>query len=64
MPGAGVKSGNIPLLQTTGAYEFHTSARMAVPSLVEYSNPQVTDSGNMFVADEEELKRIVAILRG
>jgi copper homeostasis protein len=63
MPGAGVKSGNIELLKTTGAYEFHTSARKAMPNPVTYSNPQVTDAGNMYVADAEELEKIMAILK-
>lgn len=63
MPGAGVKSGNIELLKTTGAYEFHTSARKAMPNPVTYSNPKVTDTGNMYVADEAELQKIVAILK-
>lgn len=63
MPGAGVKSSNInELAVVTGAYEFHTSARKAVANTVSYSNPKVTDAGNMYIADEEELLKIVAIL--
>lgn len=63
MPGAGVKSGNVAALRTsTGAREFHTSARKAMPNLVEFSNPAISDSGNFFVADEAELKAIVDIL--
>ena len=63
MPGAGVKSGNIAeLRKQTGAMEFHTSARKAMPNLVEHANPAILDSGNFFVADEEELSRIVALL--
>ncbi len=63
MPGAGVKAGNIELLKTTGAFEFHTSARKAIPNIVTFSNPQVTDTGNMYVADAEELEKIVALLK-
>jgi copper homeostasis protein len=63
MPGAGVKSNNIKeIVAVTGAYEFHTSARKAVANTVSYSNPKVTDAGNMYIADEEELHKIVAIL--
>ncbi len=63
MPGAGVKSENIEALyKSTGAEEFHTSARKAMPNTVTFANKYVTDAGNMFVADEEELKRIIAML--
>ncbi|MCA0383066.1 MAG: copper homeostasis protein CutC [Bacteroidetes bacterium] len=63
MPGAGVKSGNVKeLLQYTGAYECHTSARIAWPNNVAYQNPQITDAGSMYVADEEELRKIIAAI--
>jgi copper homeostasis protein len=63
MPGAGVRSANIALLATeTGATEFHTSARKAVLNSMSYHNPLVSDAGNMFIADEEEVKKIVSIL--
>jgi copper homeostasis protein len=65
MPGAGVKSANLAqLIEATGAWEYHTSARKAVDNPVSFSNPAVSDAGNMFVADEEELNRIMFILRG
>jgi copper homeostasis protein len=63
MPGAGVRSTNIEKLITTGAEEFHTSARKIVPDEVEFKNPSVLDIGNVVIADEEELKRIVRELR-
>jgi copper homeostasis protein len=63
MPGAGVKSGNIAALRAqTGAMEFHTSARKAMPNLVEHTNPAILDNGNFFVADEDELTKIVQLL--
>ena len=63
MPGAGVRSENlVNLIKETGAAEFHTSARKAVANPMQYSNPAVTDAGNMYVADEEELRKIVRIL--
>ncbi len=63
MPGAGIRSGNLPsLIRETGAYEFHTSARKAVPNNMQFSNPAVTDAGYMFVADEDELRKIVQLL--
>jgi copper homeostasis protein len=64
MPGAGVRSQNIlQLINETGAYEFHTSARKAVPNPMSFHNPNVTDMGNMFVADEEELIRIMRLIQ-
>lgn len=63
MPGAGVKAENIAALyHATGATEFHTSARKAMPNTVSFANKYVTDAGNMYVADEKELKRILSIL--
>lgn len=63
MPGAGVRASNIAELRAaTGAYEFHTSARMAVSNPVTFTNPEVTDMGNHFVANQEELEKIIAIL--
>lgn len=63
MPGAGVRSSNIvQLAKETGANEFHTSARKAVSNTMSFANPNVTDAGNMYVADEEELKKILQSL--
>lgn len=60
MPGAGVNASNVKaLLEYTGAYECHTSARMAWPNTVHYQNPQITDAGSMFVANEAELQQIM-----
>ncbi len=62
MPGAGVRSNNITqLIKDTGAYEYHTSARMKATSRVEFQNPRVTDTGNMYVSDRDELRRIIQI---
>jgi copper homeostasis protein len=63
MPGAGVRSSNIEKLITeTGATEFHTSARMPVPDKMKNPNPAVSDTGNLYLANEEELKKILDIL--
>ncbi len=62
MPGAGVRSNNIiKLIKDTGAQEYHTSARIAASSNMEFSNPIVTDAGNMYVADRQELARIISL---
>lgn len=64
MPGAGVRSSNIEqLIKETGAVEFHTSARMAAPDAVTYHNPAYKDLGNLYLANEEEIGRIMAILQ-
>jgi copper homeostasis protein len=63
MPGAGIRSSNIEkLIKETGATEFHTSARITVPDPIAYYNPDVRDAGNIVLANEEELKKIVAVL--
>lgn len=64
MPGAGVRSSNIlQLVNETGAYEFHTSARKAVINPMTFENPNVTDAGNMYVADKDELQQIISLLK-
>lgn len=62
MPGAGVRAHNIQLLMETGATEFHTSARLAMPNPMQFANPLVSDAGNFFVADKTELEKIMEIL--
>jgi len=60
MPGAGVKSSNIKkLMQESGASEFHGSARIIAPNPVKYINPEVSDYGNVYIADEAEVRAIV-----
>jgi len=62
MPGAGVRSSNIEMLiRETGATEFHTSARKIIESNTTYHNPQVLDIGNIYLADEDELRKILSI---
>jgi copper homeostasis protein len=64
MPGAGVRSSNIEMLiNGTGATEFHTSARIAAPDPVTYRNPAIADAGQWFVANEEELNKIMNVLK-
>lgn len=63
MPGAGVRSSNIASLLATGAQEFHTSARIAVANTVTHQNPEILDMGAPVVADENELRSIITLLR-
>ncbi len=63
MPGAGVRSSNIEkLIGGTGATEFHTSARIAAPDPVTFRNPAIADAGNWYLANEDELNKIITIL--
>jgi copper homeostasis protein len=63
MPGAGVRASNIAQLKKeTGAFEFHASARRAVTNPMTFANPAVTDAGNMYVADETELREMVQLI--
>jgi copper homeostasis protein len=65
MPGAGVRAGNIKALcDATKATEFHTSAKKTMPSSVTYQNPSVRDNGDVFVADEAEIRNILNALNG
>lgn len=62
MPGAGVRSTNIEkLVRGTGAKEFHTSAKTIAPPTVTYQNPAMTDTGEMILASEEEIRRIISV---
>ena len=63
MPGAGVKSSNIAKLRdASGAKEFHSSARKIAPNPVTYINKEVNDYGNVYIADETEVKAMIDAL--
>lgn len=63
MPGAGVRSENIAaLINETGAWEYHTSARKLVENPMTYANALVSDAGNFYMADQQELERIIQLL--
>lgn len=63
MPGAGVNSSNILNLKNeSGAMEFHSSARKIAPNPVTYINKEVSDYGNVYIADETEVKAMIDAL--
>jgi copper homeostasis protein len=63
MPGAGVNGHNIvQLKKECGATEYHASARRTVPNPLTFINAQVSDYGNVYLADEAEVKRMVELL--
>lgn len=65
MPGSGVRADNIlHLAEKTDASEFHTSARTAVRSVMEYVNDAMKEDLLTVRVDKGEVERIVAILAG
>lgn len=63
MPGAGVKSTNLErLIRETNATEFHASARIIAHNPVEYINRNVSDYGDVYVADAQEVAALVYLL--
>lgn len=63
MPGAGVRSSNLKkLIDETGAKEYHSSARVAIPNPLIFQTPHILDYGSVYVADETELKAMIALL--
>jgi copper homeostasis protein len=63
MPGAGVNSSNLDrLITASDAKEFHSSARRVAPNPLEYINDKVSDYGNVYIADENEIGNMLAIL--
>lgn len=60
MPGAGIKSSNIAQLkEECGAREYHASARKIAINPVTFINTEISDYGNVFIADENEVKAMV-----
>jgi len=65
MPGAGVKSSNIrQLALQSNAREFHSSARVVAGNPLTFINPEVSDYGKVYVADEQEVRAMVTALDG
>ncbi|HUQ66888.1 MAG TPA: copper homeostasis protein CutC [Flavitalea sp.] len=64
MPGAGIKSTNInQLVRESNATEYHGSARKIAPDPVTHINKEVSDYGNVYITDEEEVRNIIAQLK-
>ena len=65
MPGSGVRASNvIALAETTGASEFHTSARLKQASAMDYVNAGMKEEQSFTEASEEEIKKIKEALVG
>ena len=64
MPGAGIKSTNIKkLVEESNAKEYHGSARKIAPNPVTFLNKEVSDYGNVYITDEQEVRDIIAQLK-
>jgi copper homeostasis protein len=60
MPGAGINSKNIrKLVEETGAKEYHGSARKVAPNPITFLNKEVSDYGNVYITDEDEVRKII-----
>lgn len=63
MPGSGVRSGNIfELIKSTGATEFHTSARINSNSKMNFTNEALKEVVLSVTVDEKEVNKIIEIL--
>jgi copper homeostasis protein len=63
MPGSGIRSGNITeLAQKTKAEEFHSSARTFLQSTMHYVNADMKEDDSVVIADENDIKKMVALL--
>src|SRR5690349_19454610 len=57
MPGAGIKSTNIKkLVKESNAKEYHGSARKIAPNPVTFLTKEVSDYGNVYITDEQEVR--------
>jgi copper homeostasis protein len=64
MPGAGIKSTNIKkLVIESNAKEYHGSARKVASNPVTFLNKEVSDYGNVYITDEQEVRDIIAQLK-
>lgn len=64
MPGAGIQASNLAgLVRTTGATEFHASAKAVHASGMRWTNPLLTDmAGGEIRTDEQEVRALAAAL--
>lgn len=64
MPGAGIKSTNISkLIRESNAKEYHGSARKVAANPVTFINKEVSDYGNVYITDEQEVREIIVQLK-
>ncbi len=60
MPGSGIRSTNIrEIAEKTGAREFHSSARVSIPSAMSFTNTAMNESLDATCLHEEEVKAML-----
>ncbi|MCA6512049.1 MAG: copper homeostasis protein CutC [Chitinophagaceae bacterium] len=65
MPGSGVRSSNLhELLQHTNAPEYHSSARITVPSDMQYVSPDFKEDAGRMLVNAEEIRQMKSALLG
>ena len=63
MPGGGVRAENIvDLAAETGAREFHTAARVTIPSMMQYINPSMREQLTSVAVHTDEIRQMRALL--
>lgn len=64
MPGAGVDHPTLQNLHGCPApVEFHSSARKTIANSMTFANPEISDFGNVYMADEDELRAMVDAIK-
>lgn len=63
LPGSGVRSATIPLLMEAGAEEFHSSARISVPSDMQFTVDTMQERLDNTGVDPKEIRRMKALLQ-
>lgn len=64
MPGSGVRANNVKVIaSSTGAVEFHTTARTFMETAMDFVNKNMNESLNQVVCDGDEVKQIVEALK-
>jgi copper homeostasis protein len=63
MPGSGLRSSNLEeIAKKTGAREFHSSARLTMPTAMEYINEGMNENLVQTALDEDEVRHMRSIL--
>lgn len=63
MPGGGVRAENIVALQEkTGAGEFHTAARIRLPSMMQFINPAMKEQLTSTAVHSDEIRQMRTLL--
>jgi len=65
MPGSGIRSDNLQdLIQSTGAIEYHSSARIQVPGHMSFQQSSLPENMMLTSVDAEEIRKMAQILKG